>query len=47
MPYRLNPSNKREIQVKRAGKWLRFRLHSTVGKAAAHLKALRTNVEEA
>jgi len=47
MPYRLNPSDKREIQVKRAGKWLRLRLHPTVGKAAAHLKALKANVKEA
>jgi hypothetical protein len=47
MPYRLNPSNKKEIQVKRAGKWLRFRLHPTVGKASTHLRALKANVKEA
>lgn len=46
MPYRLNPVNKREVQVKKGGAWKRLKLHPTTGKASKHLAALKANVKE-
>jgi len=44
MPYRLNPKNRREVQVKRKSGWVRKKLHPTVAKATAHVSALNLNV---
>lgn len=44
MPYRLNPSNRRQVQVKRSGRWVVVKTHSTVPDAEAHLAALNINV---
>ena len=44
MPYRLNPRNRREVQVKRKTRWVRKKLHPTVAKAKAHVQALGINV---
>ena len=45
MPYRLNPDDKREVQVKRNGRWVRLKLHETAKAALAHLRALLRNVD--
>jgi len=44
MPYRLNPKNRREVQVKRKSGWVRKKLHKTVKEARAHVQALGINV---
>ena len=44
MPYRLNPRNRREVQVKRKSRWAREKLHPTVAKAKKHVSALNINV---
>lgn len=44
MPYRLNPKNRREVQVKRKGRWLHRHTHKTVREAKGHLAALNKNV---
>lgn len=44
MPYRLNPKNRREVQVKRKSGWVRKKLHKTVREARAHVQALGINV---
>lgn len=41
MPYRLNPTDKTEVQVKRNGRWVRWHKHATVKKARAQLAALK------
>ena len=46
MPYRLNPDDRREVQVKRGERWVRLKLHETVQAALAHLRALLRNVPE-
>jgi len=46
MPYRLNPSNRKEVQVYKDGKWKRLKLHPSVAKALKHLAALKINVKE-
>jgi len=44
MPYRLNPANRREVQVKRASGWVHKHTHKTVAEARAHVQALGINV---
>lgn len=44
MPYRLNPNNKKQVQVKRRGRWIVLKTHPTVRKARAHLYMLNKNV---
>lgn len=44
MPYRLNPENRKEVQVKRGGKWVRYKLKESVKAALALLAALVLNV---
>jgi len=44
MPYRLNPKNRREVQVKRKTRWVHKHTHETVAKARAHVQALGINV---
>jgi hypothetical protein len=46
MPYRINPQNAKEIQVKKGKRWRRVKLHKTAARAKAHLAALRINVKE-
>lgn len=46
MPYRLNPKDRREVQVKRPSGWVKLKLHPTVDKARKHLAALKINVEK-
>lgn len=40
MPYRLNPRNKRCVQVKKRGRWRSLKCHRTSGAARAHLSAV-------
>lgn len=44
MPYRLNPKNKRQVQVKKSGRWKLLKTHMSAAKARAHLYALNKNV---
>ena len=44
MPYRLNPKNRREVQVKRKSGWARKKVHKTVKEARAHMQALNIHV---
>lgn len=44
MPYRLNPSNTREVQKQQDGRWWRVKVHATTGEAKKHLAALQINV---
>jgi len=47
MPYRLNPKDKTEVQVKKSGKWRRYKKYSgrfAKSKALALLRALSMNV---
>ncbi len=46
MPYRINPENKKEVQVRKGGKWVRVKVHKDSKSAARHLYALRKNVEK-
>ena len=46
MPYRLNPKNKREVQVKRGNNWTTLKVHPTTQKALKHLQALQINVKD-
>lgn len=46
MPYRLNPNNKKEVQIKKGKRWVRLKLHPNNQRALAHLRALKINVEE-
>lgn len=45
MPYRLNPTDKKVVQVMRNGRWQKFKSHPTVARAKAHLVALNKNVK--
>lgn len=49
MPYRLDPDDRRCVQVKRGDRWERVEggCHDTVAQAKRHRDALRINVEEA
>jgi len=47
MPYRLNPSDKTEVQVKKGSGWEKFRKHKTVNNAKAHLTALNMEKRDA
>ena len=44
MPFRLNPKNKKQVQVKRGVRWVRLKTHPSLKKARAHLTALNINV---
>ena len=44
MPYRLKPSDKRVVQVRRGGRWVQKKRFPTATKAGAHLRALKANV---
>jgi hypothetical protein len=46
MPYRINPENKKEVQVKRGGKWVLKKRFSSAGQAEAYKRALKLNVTE-
>lgn len=47
MPFRLDPDNRRCVQVRREGRWQRVDggCHASVSEAEDHLAALRINVE--
>lgn len=44
MPYQLRGTS---VYVKRKGKWVLLKKHSTRAKALAHFRALKINVKEA
>jgi len=44
MPYRINPTNSKEVQILKGKKWKRLKLHETSEKARRHLVALKINV---
>jgi hypothetical protein len=44
MPYRLNPKNKRQVQVNRNGKWVVLKTYKTTKQALAYFRALYINV---
>lgn len=44
MPYRLNPKNKREVQVKRGKKWTKKKTYRSRKKALKLQRALYLNV---
>jgi hypothetical protein len=46
-PYRINPQNKREVQVLKAGVWRKLKEYPTVEEALKRLAAMKINVEEA
>jgi hypothetical protein len=46
MPYRLDPADRRCVQVQRPAGWRRLQCHPTTGAARAHLTALTVNVEK-
>lgn len=47
MPYRLDPSDRRCVQVQRPSGWQRLKCHAQTSDARDHLTALRLNVLEA
>lgn len=47
MPYRLDPKDRRCVQVQRSFGWRRLKCHPRRADALAHLRALEANVEEA
>lgn len=44
MPYRLNPKNKRQVQVKKSGKWKVKKAYRSKKKALKLQRALYLNV---
>jgi hypothetical protein len=48
MPYRLNPNDKTQVQIKRNNKWVMLKggKHKTKKEAKAHLTALNINVHK-
>jgi len=46
MPYRLNPKDKKEVQVKKNKRWQILKRHPSKNKAMGHLAALKINVKE-
>ena len=44
MPYRLNPKNRRQVQVKRGTHWVLKKTHKTVALAKKHVSALNIAV---
>jgi hypothetical protein len=46
MPYRIDPSDDRCVQVQSSEGWERLNCHDTQAEATAHLTALNLNVEE-
>lgn len=45
MPYRINPTNRKQVQVYKGGRWTVLKTHATVKKALKHLAALKINVK--
>lgn len=45
MPYRINPVNKKQVQVKKSGKWQLLKIHKSAADAIKHLTALKINVK--
>jgi hypothetical protein len=46
VPYRLNPNNKKQVQVKKSGRWQVLKSHSSLEAAKKHLAALKINVKK-
>jgi hypothetical protein len=46
MPYRINPQNAKQVQVKKSGKWVLEKEHLSKEQALKHLRALKLNVKE-
>jgi hypothetical protein len=46
MPYRINPKNSKEVQVKKDDKWQTLKTHLSEDQAKRHYRALVLNVEE-
>lgn len=46
MPYRLNPKDPKEVQVKKGGAWVRLKRYSTAEAARKRLAAMKINVKE-
>lgn len=44
MPYRINPKNKKQVQVQRGRRWASLKTHPSARAAAKHLAALNINV---
>jgi len=44
MPYRLNPTNKKEVQILRGDTWRTLKIHKTPEKAKRHLKRLNASM---
>lgn len=44
MPYRLNPKNRRQVQVRRKDRWVLKATHKTVALAKKHVSALNIHV---
>lgn len=44
MPYRLNPKNRRQVQVRRGTRWVHKHTHKTVALARKHVSALNLHV---
>jgi hypothetical protein len=47
MPYRINPENEKQVQVKKEDEWILLKEHLSANQASRHLKALNMNVTEA
>ena len=45
MPYRINPENEKQVQVKKGDKWQLLKTHLSAKQAGRHLRALRLNVD--
>ena len=45
MPYRLNPQDKLEVQVKKNNRWRRVKKHTSQKNARAHVFQLKKNVK--
>lgn len=45
MPYRLNPKNKKQVQVKKGARWAVLKTHRSAAQAKKHLAALKINVK--
>lgn len=44
MPYRINPKDPKEVQVKKGGKWVSLKRYATAEMAQKRLSAMRINV---
>ena len=47
MPYRINPKNRKQVQVKKGDNWEVLKTHLSPEQARKHLTALTMNVKEA